>query len=68
MKRFRIDEENNGDTFWHTVRLMRRLCDELSRLQVLDAVALSDEMVDLMKGLKGWDDGPEYAPHPLIEI
>jgi hypothetical protein len=70
-----VDRENNGEEFWEAARSLAersptsrvgRLIRALDNAEEVDMTkAESEELLAALSALPGWNDGPEYAPHPV---
>lgn len=65
MTKMQVDFEHSDRTWWQAggQELWAGLCDEGSWVIVDDAIAAS-WLAEAGK-LPGWDEGPDYAPHPI---
>lgn len=75
--RFVVDWENTGETadgqnWWDEARARTDTPRELIDLMTAeDSEAIvplprAEEVAAWCESIPGWDNGPEYAPHPLI--
>jgi hypothetical protein len=68
-----VDEENAGIDWWDAARSSEDIPESLQSLiegtnvdtAIVDGVEI-DAIHHWMEALPGWDDGPKYAPHPVI--
>lgn len=76
----RVDCENNAESFWDAVNALLdkdMLGDDYgvqyalavlrseNEVEITDAETM-ERFTNLVASLPGWDDGPEYAEHPLL--
>lgn len=78
MKRISVDYENNANAWWEDARQqldqapanvrarLMPLLEPLGPAQIDVADSTAEAIVDWAESLEGWDDGPDYAPHPLL--
>lgn len=65
MIKLAIDHEFASRTWWESggQRLWDAISDGLGSVVLEDDIARS--WLEQASRLPGWDDGPEYAPHPI---
>ena len=74
MKSFQADMENNGEEFWDALRADRRVTEQPIQQWItnmsFDLLVLDDMVADRFLRIcmeqPGWNDGPAYAPHPIL--
>lgn len=65
MIKLQVDFEHSARTWWEAggQELWAGICDDGSSVIVDDAIARS--WIAEASRLPGWNEGPEYAPHPV---
>lgn len=60
-----IDEENGSEAWWDAVReTYPALADSLTRDR---AAVIAAPLWDALAALPGFEDGPEFAPNPILD-
>lgn len=67
MMRLRIDFENTAQTWWESGgrELWESLLEGFEENQVVVDASIARSWLAEAARIDGWDDGPEYAPHPV---
>ena len=68
MVRLSIDFENASQTWWDKGGrdLWEGITEGFDNNSVVLDDSLAESWLDTARKLPGWDDGPEYAPHPIM--
>jgi hypothetical protein len=67
MLRLSVDFENPARTWWDEGGrdLWEGITEGFDNNSVVLEESLAESWLDTARKLPGWDDGPEYAPHPI---
>ena len=67
MLRLSVDFENTAGNWWDAGGrdLWEGITEGFDNNSVVLEKSLAESWLDAARKLPGWDDGPEYAPHPI---
>ena len=65
--RLGIDYEHSSRTWWDGggLELWESIAESPDAPSIVVDDAIADSWLAKASRLRGWDDGPEYAPHPI---
>lgn len=67
MIRLSVDFENTSTTWWEEGgrELWEGITEGFDGSSVVLEESLAESWLDSARKIPGWDDGPEFAPHPV---
>ena len=67
MLRLSVDFENTSQNWWDEGGrdLWEGITEGFDNNSVVLEESLAESWLDTARKLPGWDDGPDYAPHPI---